>query len=508
MKKRWIPLLLTLGLVFSIPVSALKAEDFKQGKLSGLAVAEDGALLVSDTYNKVVWRVDGETVTQYAGAISVAGLSGEPTGVYHDAVADKAYFKEPWDVERFLTGYAVSDADANVVRYIMNGRVYTLAGSGKVGSSDGADKTASFNRPTGLTADADGNLYVSDTGNGSIRRIAKDGKVTTLARGLNAPMGLCYYDKALYVAETGRSRIVKVTLSGGQVTPFAGVSAAAEEAGEYYGGFVDGALNTARFDHPQGIAVDADGTLYVADTGNSAVRAIRGNRVDTIKRASDAELMPNSPRGVAVKGDTLYVTDGFAGSILAISVAKNTFADVPNDAWYAAPVSRAVQQGIVSGMSKTEFAPDTPVNRAMFVTLLSRVEQIKDGTAILDGDTTFSDVAAREWYSSAVRWAADAKIVEGSDGYYRPDDRITREELATMLYRYASSQKLAVTAPADALNAFSDQDAVNTWAVDAMRWACGRGIINGVDGTLQPGAPATRAQAVKMLVSFMEAYQL
>ena len=505
MKKGFLPLFLALCLALSIPVSALKAEDFKQGKLSGIAVAEDGALLVSDTYNKVVWRVAGETVTQYAGAISVAGLSGEPTAVYHDAVADKAYFKEPWDVQRFLTGYAVTDAAANVVRYIMDGRVYTLAGSGKEGNADGADKTASFRRPTGLTSDADGNLYVSDTGNGMIRRIAKDGRVTTLARGLSAPMGLCWYDKALYVAETGRSRIVKVAVSNGQVTAFAGVSDAAEEAGEYYGGFVDGALNSARFDHPQGIAVGADGTFYVADTGNSAVRAIRGDRVDTIKRASGTELMPNSPRGVAVKGDTLYVSDGFAGSILTISIAKNTFADVPDGAWYAEPVGKAVQQGIVSGMSATEFAPDMPVSRAMFVTLLSRVEQLKDGTAILDGDTTFSDIAAREWYSTAVRWAADAKIVEGSDGYYRPNDRITREELATILYRYASAQNLTVSAPADALKEFSDRDLVSAWAVDAMRWACSRGIINGVDGALQLDAPATRAQAVKMLVSFMEA---
>ena len=505
MKKRFLPLLLALCLALSIPVSALKAEDFKQGKLSGIAVAEDGALLVSDTYNKVVWRVAGETVTQYAGAISVAGLSGEPTAVYHDAVADKAYFKEPWDVQRFLTGYAVTDAAANVVRYIMDGRVYTLAGSGKEGNADGADKTASFRRPTGLTSDADGNLYVSDTGNGMIRRIAKDGRVTTLARGLSAPMGLCWYGDALYVAETGRSRIVKVAASNGQATAFAGVSDAAEEAGEYYGGFVDGALNSARFDHPQGIAVGADGTFYVADTGNSAVRAIRGDRVDTIKRASGTELMPNSPRGVAVKGNTLCVSDGFAGSILTISIAKNTFADVPDGAWYAEPVGKAVQQGIVSGMSATEFAPDMPVSRAMFVTLLSRVEQLKDGTAILDGDTTFSDIAAREWYSTAVRWAADAKIVEGSDGYYRPNDRITREELATILYRYASAQKLAVSVSADALKEFSDRDLVSAWAVDAMRWACDRGIINGVDGALQPGAPATRAQAVKMLVSFMEA---
>ena len=90
MRTRIVPLFLALCLALSIPVFALGAEDFKQGQLSGMAEANDGAFLVTDTFNKVVWRVEDGGVTRSAGAISVAGLSGEPTAVYHDAAADKA----------------------------------------------------------------------------------------------------------------------------------------------------------------------------------------------------------------------------------------------------------------------------------------------------------------------------------------------------------------------------------------------------------------------------------
>ena len=501
MKNKLLPLLLVFCLALSIPVSALSAEAFHSGKLSGVTALSGGSLLVTDTYNKVVWRVDGDSVTQYAGAIGAAGLTGEPTGAYHDAAADRAYFMEPWDIAPFADGYAVSDAAAHVVRYIANGQVYTLAGSGKAGSANGTGKTASFDRPTGLAVDPNGVLYVADTGAGAIRAIAKNGRASTLTTGLTAPTGLCWHDGALYVAETGRSRIVRVSASGA-VTAFAGISDAAEEPGEYYGGYVDGPVASARFDHPQGITAGEDGTIYVADTGNSAVRAIRDGRVDTLRRASAGSLMPASPRGILLSGDTLCVCDSFAGSILTLSAAQKVFSDVPSDAWFAAPVTAAVQQGIVSGVGGSRFEPNAALSRAMFVTMLSRLQQLQDGTAILDGDASFADVPEDGWYSAPVRWAADASIVRGSGNAYQPDRPITREELATMLCRYAASLGMDVTAPADALAGFPDSNQVSSWARDALGWACGRGILNGVSGKLQPGAGATRAQAVKMLMSF------
>lgn len=508
MKKRLLPLLLILCFALSFPVSAFTAEDFKQGALSGITAADDGALLVTDTFNKVVWRVEGDKVTQYAGAISVADLSGEPTAVYHDAVADKAYFMEPWDVVPFLDGYAVSDSAANVVRYVANGRVYTLAGSGKAGRTDGAEKAAAFDRPTGLAVDAEGLLYVADTGSGAIRRIARDGKVTTVATGLLAPTGLCWSGGALYVAETGRSRIVRI--ASGRVEAFAGVSAAAEDGGEYYGGYVDGPAAAAQFDHPQGIVAGADGTLYVADTGNSAVRAIRDGRVCTLARGSSTALMPTSPRGLLVQGSTLYVTDQFAGSFLTLSIAQRTYTDVEAGAWYGGVVNASGQRGIAYGTSQTRFEPNTTMNRAMFVTMLSRVHRSADGNAIIDGDASFPDVPENEWYAAAVRWAADSGVTTGSDGRFEPTRSISREEIATMLYRYAKTQGLSVSkADEAAFRAFGDASAASSWAEEALAWAVGTGVLSGNDlRQLNPGAPATRAEALTMLIHFMDAYSL
>ena len=115
MKQKFFPILLALCLLLSTSVSALSAESFQFGKLSGVTALPDGALLVTDTFNKVVWRVEGDSVTRYAGAIGVAGLSGEPTGAYHDAPMERAYFLEPWAIVPFVDGYAVSDAAARSV---------------------------------------------------------------------------------------------------------------------------------------------------------------------------------------------------------------------------------------------------------------------------------------------------------------------------------------------------------------------------------------------------------
>jgi len=507
MKKRLLPFLLALCLALSVPASALGSEDFRQGQLSGLAAAGDGALLVTDVYNKVVWRIEGDKVTRYAGVIGAAALSGEPTGAYHDDTADRAYFLEPWDIAPFLDGFAVSDASANVVRYIANGRVYTLAGTGKAGRQDGSDKRASFDRPTGLAAGSDGSLYVADTNNGAIRCISKKGAVTTVVTGLTSPTGLCWHDGALYVAETGRSRICRVV--NGRATPFAGVSAEAEEAGEYYGGYADAAALSAKFDHPQGLAAGADGTIYVADTGNSAVRAIRDGRVYTIARGAGTSLMPASPRGLLAQGDTLYAADVFAGSVLTRSVATRVFTDVAAGAWYESAVYAAVRQGIAGGTGAAEFEPDSAMDRAMFVTMLSNAHKLSDGTAIIDGEAAFSDVPENEWYAAPVRWAADGGVTTGENGLFAPKRSVSRQEMVTFLYRYAKAQGLNVAVSSDGLAAFSDASAVAPWAADAMRWAVARGIVSGMgDGRLQPGGAATRAQALTILLNFMKSCSL
>ncbi len=507
MKTRFAALTLALCLALALPASALSPEDFGNGRLSGV-VPDGNALLVTDVYNKAIWRVDGEKVTRFAGAESALGVTGEPIGGQHNDLAGKSYFLEPWDIVPFLSGFAVSDTAAHTIRYIAEGRVYTLAGAGKAGSADGAGKSATFNRPTGLAVDDAGTLYVADTGSGDIRTVGKDGRVATYVSGLSAPMGLCWYNGALYVAETGRSRILRVADKKTEV--FSGVStslAGAED--EYIGGYADAPLASAKFDHPQGVAAGADGTIYVADTGNGAVRAIRDGRVYTLLRAESDSAAFASPRGLAVRGDTLYVTDCFTGEFLTLSLAEKTYRDVSSGAWYAVAVESATRNGIADGTDEGVFSPDATMNRAMFVTMLSRLHRLTDGAVVIDGEASFDDVPADAWFAAPVRWAADADVTGGDGDGFAPNRSISRQELAAMLYRYARSQGFDVSASADALDTFPDAANAASWAQSALDWACARHILGGDDlGRLNPAATATRAQALTMLLRFMEAYSL
>lgn len=508
MKKRVLAFIIAFVMVLPLPAMALDRSDFKEGMLSGIMLAPDGSMLVTDTFNKVVWTVKDGKASILAGKIGVKDVMGEPTGAYHDSTVENAFFTEPWDIVRFMGGYAVSDTQSNVIRFIYEGRVMTLAGTGEAGRKDGEAKSATFNRPTGLTVGDDGALYVSDTGNGAIRRIANDGKVSTVATGLESPMGICSYKGAIYIAETGRSRISRAMT--GKVTVVAGESVKAEGDDEYIGGYADAAVAHAKFDHPQGIAVDAEGTFYVADTGNSALRAIRDGRVYTVLRNNGGVLSPASPRGLLLNGDKLIATDNFAGVLVETSVADKTYSDVAKTAWYAPSVEFASRNSIVGGTDKGTFEPGTLMNRAMFVTMLARMHQLVDGTVIIDGDTTFKDVESDAWYAASVRWAADNGVVSGDNGLFVPERGISREELAVILYRYAQTQGMDTSASANTerMGSFGDAGSVSDWAAEAMRWACGMHIINGSDGSLLPQGQATRAQALTMLLNFLNAYSL
>lgn len=510
MKRRLISVVLAVSLLAATAVSAsavLTADDFGGGRLSGLLLTEDGRFLVTDVYNKVLWAVRGETVERFAGVIPVPDLSGEPQGVYHDGALDGAYFAEPWAIAPYLEGCAVTDAGANVVRYVTAERVYTLAGTGTAGSADGASRRASFDRPTGLAADEEGNLYVADTNNGLIRRIDKKGVVTTYARGLSEPTGLCWQGGALYAAETGKSRIVKI--SSGAVQTVAGAYEAAEEAGVYYGGYADGPAARARFDHPQGLLAAEDGTIYVSDTLNSAIRMIRGGRVYTLLRSSNTTDAPMEPRGMALADGTLYAADAFAGRIIEISAAAPRFADVNDADWFAAAVNEAALRGLTNGVDATRFDPTGTTTRAMAVTMLSRVARSVDGSIVINGDGTFDDVPEDAWYADAVRWAVDAGITNGVGNGFAPDGALTRETLVTMLYRFAKHLGLDVSVGEDTnILSYSDAFDIDGWAMPAMQWAVGAGIIQGSDGALSPHANADRSQCAKILVGFMDAYGL
>lgn len=502
MKRKLISLLLTAALCAALaaPAAALTSADIAGGSPSGIA-EDNGALLITDTFNKVVWRVEGEAVSRFAGQINVTGLDGEPVGRYQDGDLASAMFMEPWAIVPFLEGWAVSDAAANVIRYIGDSSVRTAAGSGKPGNADGSGTRASFDRPTGLAAAPDGSLYIADTGSGSIRRLDTKGNVTTVLTGLCDPTGLCWADGALYVAETGRSRILRIT--DGKMQVLAGDSIALGD-GEYEGGYVDGPVEKARFDHPQGIAVGEDGTVYIADTGNHAVRRLANGRVTTMACDKLTPQAPVQPRGVLVREDTLVAADTYAQTLLTLSTAPVSYGDVAQDAWYAQAVCQATERGLTGGTGDGNFSPEAPVTRAMFAVMLSRLHQGTDGGVVIDGAASFSDVPDDAWYAAAVRWAADEQIILGDNGSFYPSAGITREDLAALLYRYAGAAGFDTSARAD-LSRFSDADQVSDYARDAVSWAVAVGVfVGGSNDTLAPRETATRAQAAKMLVTFMD----
>ena len=138
----------------------------------------------------------------------------------------------------------------------------------------------------------------------------------------------------------------------------------------------------------------------------------------------------------------------------------------------------------------------------MIVTILYRLENEPEITA----ENPFDDVEADRWYTNAVIWAAENKIVSGyGDGKFGPDDTITREQLAVILYRYAQFKGIDVSVGEDTnILAFEDAGSWSDWSVSALQWAVGSGIINGKDGKLVPKGDASRAEAATMLQRFCE----
>lgn len=264
---------------------------------SGIASMEDGSFLVTDLYNKKIWRITNGKAEVYAGGDTVKDSGGQPVGGFHDAGLLESYFSEPWAIAPYGDGWVVSDAGNNALRQLSGQNVKTLK--------------RDLSHPTGLAADGAGNVYISDTFSGTIRKMDARGTFTIAASGLNDPMGLCWKDGVLYIAETGANRVSK--LEDGKVTVIAG----SDESGS-----ADGAVSTAEFSAPKAVAAASDGTIYVADSGNSAIRRIRDGWVSTTAArdygAGDLRLI--APGGLLLQDGNLLVCDSFARTVMEFTV--------------------------------------------------------------------------------------------------------------------------------------------------------------------------------------------
>ena len=160
------------------------------------------------------------------------------------------------------------------------------------------------------------------------------------------------------------------------------------------------------------------------------------------------------------------------------------------------------ENGLMNGTSKNLFSPGSAATRGMLVTILYRLEN----EPRCFGGVTFPDVAPGAYYEKAVIWASQNSIVSGyTDGTFRPDAPVTREQLASILYRYTRYRGLDVSAGETAdLSGYADVRAISDYALPAMRWAFGEGILQGSNGKLQPSGLATRAQLAAMLHRYLK----
>ena len=184
------------------------------------------------------------------------------------------------------------------------------------------------------------------------------------------------------------------------------------------------------------------------------------------------------------------------------------FADAAPTAWYHDGVHYCVEKGLMHGISANKFLPDGSVTRAQLAAILWRLE----GNPAPVSTADFSDVADGAWYAEAVRWAVGSGVVKGyADGRFRPNDAVTREQMAALLYRFAGYKGYDVSIGGDTnILRFVDGAAVGGYAVPAMRWACGSGLMTGAqrDGgmALAPRDTATRAQTATLLTRFQSAF--
>jgi uncharacterized repeat protein (TIGR02543 family) len=200
--------------------------------------------------------------------------------------------------------------------------------------------------------------------------------------------------------------------------------------------------------------------------------------------------------------DSVVTSDGLivsvSGGSASFKIIDNTkrFDDVETSDWFNDAVMYAASREIMNGTSSNQFSPDVNMTRGMLAQVLYNYENKPD----TDAENIFNDVGDTAWYADAVTWAADKGVVTGyGDGVFAPEQNITREQLATMLWRYAGKP-----AAAEQTVSFSDLDQVSSYASEAIAWATSNGILNGKgNNILDPKGYATRAQVAQMLKNFI-----
>lgn len=329
-----------------------------------------------------------------------------------------------------------------------------------------------------------------------------------------AGTGITYTGSSGYVASVTKDGVTLGEFSGGDnsgwlyqvngTVPQVGMDSYVVSAGDeilfYY-------TTDWTTDPGAGSAVDRPGEpaaeVQANGSGGYEVTFPKGSRpaVVTLPDVKEGQVVvivhPDGEREVVKKS---LVENGTAYVLLdescTVEIVDNTreFADVAADDWYKGAVDFVVSHGMFAGTSADTFEPETTMSRAMLACVLYQLEDAPES-----GTPQFYDVAPDAWYADAVAWAAGTGLVAGTGSGFEPDEAVTREQIAVILYQYAHAMGLDIAIRAR-LDEYRDGGTTSDWAEEAMSWAVGAGLFSGNgDGTLNPGGSAARAEVAAIM---------
>ena len=379
----------------------------------------------------------------------------------------------------------------------------------QVSEADGK-MTATFTNPHGFSAftvttksaavaEVNGNRYTSFQA--AVDATGDNGTVKVLDANATLNATISGSSKTIYV-ENGTDESITVTINGTTKTIVSG-----EKTDFTY--THSSSSGTTRY------SVEVRGTTGGTVTA-SPTRAAKGATVTLTVRADEGYQLD----GLTVtdsKGGTVKLTDKGSGTYtFTMPASKVTvqatftqnqsgtlpFTDVKTGDWFYEAVQYVYDKGMMTGVSADRFAPASTTTRGMIVTILYRLEN----EPAVSGGSAFTDVESGAWYADAVAWAAANDIVNGTSATtFAPNSPITREQMATMLYRFAQYKGMDAVTLQENLTGYPDGDQVSDYAIPAMNWAVGQGLIAGMEnGTLVPQGSATRAQVATILMRFCE----
>lgn len=425
-------------------------------------VGEDGTL--TPVEGKVIGE-NGQVTLSFAAAGSyvLSAMGDEFTNIF-----------SPWLPVTVTAAPKSSNADVNSV---------TVAG---VEATAGENNTYTVTLPYGTDVTAGSFVIVTSDAGATVGALTNEGNVWTFT--VTAEDGV-----------TSKTYTVTVSFTEAPKSNDAGVSSIT------VAGFkaVAGANNSYTVTVPYGTVVKTGSFVIVTRHPRAAVSALTNTRNIWSFTVTAEDGVTTAVYTVTVNTAALPepITPGVDNKKPASKPeVKLPFTDVSTSDWFYDDVAFVYKNGLFSGTDSRSFSPNASMTRAMLVTVLYRLE----GDPTVTGRSSFTDVRSGAYYEKSVIWAAANGIVTGTDSTsFSPDAKVTREQLAAILYRYAQYRKLDTDASAK-LNSFTDADSVSAYASEALGWAVSEGLINGASGKLMPKGDATRAQVAAILHRFVK----